>query len=884
MPSRPLWISTLIVCLLVSTKVFSQTLTPITVQVNWNHQFQFAGFYAAIKQGYYRDVGLDVTVKSWKPGTNMVNEVVHGRTDFATAYSSVIVDYAKGAPIKLVMSSFQFSPMVLLAHKPIDDLKDMSGMTVMHFTNLQIQSLINKANTVTEKPLKSIPPSGNLNDFIDHKVDLYGAYMTNEPFRLQQEGVPYYAVDPKTFGVQSYGDLIITSERFAHRHPEDVKRFKDATIRGWRYALQHQAEVVDYILAHYPVVKSREALLNEAKVTVHYVKSGLTPIGTVEPAKLLATAAEAKEVGLLSTAIFNRLDMTDFIFNAASYVFTPEELAYIERNPVVHLANDIDWEPFEFIDAKGRYRGIAAEYFQLLSQKTGLRFQVDQTRPWAEVLKLAQEGEYDAFSCAVATPERSQYMKFTEPYLSFPMVLVGQKELSVIPDYKQLNGQTVAVVKGYWSHETLAKDYPQIKLLPVNSVKEGLEAVIDGRAMVYSGNLGAINYAINKYGLTGIHVIGQSEHRFELAIGVRKDKPILFSILQKGLASVTEEERREIFNHWIQLEMVSRLDKRQLFEVALVILVVVLAMLVLVVFYRYQKNKQQAYINQIHELNYATLVDLETLTFIWVSEAYCRLTGYVEQELLGRSYLNLAAHDLPKSKQDYIQNWVLAGRTWHGEMEGRTAAGNPYWVELTLTPVRNVWGRVHQVWATRVNISDRKRIEQISITDDLTELYNRRYFNQVFGRELKRAQRDEVPLSVAMLDIDFFKKINDHYGHQKGDEVLKQVADLMKQHFARETDMLFRMGGEEFFVLASFKSLDAFQKHLEDLCSGVENLGILNKNSQNGLLTISIGAAFLQPDELSGTDQIYHLVDGALYSAKQDGRNRVVMVKSGAAS
>ncbi len=151
----------------------------------------------------------------------------------------------------------------------------------------------------------------------------------------------------------------------------------------------------------------------------------------------------------------------------------------------------------------------------------------------------------------------------------------------------------MAVVKGYWSHETLAKNYPQIKLLPVNSVKEGLEAVIDGRAMVYSGNLGAINYAINKYGLTGIHVIGQSEHRFELAIGVRKDKPALFSILQKGLASISDEERREIFNHWIQLEMVNRLDKRQLFEVALVILVVVLTMLFLVMFYRYQKTSNR---------------------------------------------------------------------------------------------------------------------------------------------------------------------------------------------------------------------------------------------------------------------------------------------------
>lgn len=869
----------LLLCLVASARAVTQPLTPVTVQVNWNHQFQFAGFYAAIKQGYYREAGLDVLVQSWRPGMNMVDEVVTGRAEFATSYSSSIVAFAKGAPIQLVMSSFQFSPMVLLSHQPVHDLADMGGLKVMHFENLQIQSLLNKVAVEAEQPPVSLPPSGNLDDFIQRKVDLYAAYATNEPYRLDLQGIPYHIVDPKTFGVQSYGDLIITAESYAKQHPDRVEAFKQATIRGWRYAIEHPAEVVDYILANYPVVKSREALLSEAAITRRYVKSGLTPIGTVEPSKLLATAAEAKEVGMLSNERFRQLDMNRFIFRATDYIFTQEELAYLQQNPVIHLANDIDWQPFEFIDSEGRYSGIAAEYFKLISHKTGLRFVTVKDKPWSEVLQGAKSGEYDAFSCAVATPERSQYMRFTDPYLSFPMVLVGKKELSVIPDYKQLEGDVVAVVKGYWSHETLAKNYPKIKLLPVDSVKEGLEAVIDGRAMVYSGNLGAINYAIHQYGLTGIHVIGQSNHRFELAIGVQRDNPILYSILSKSLASITEEERRVIFNHWIQLEVVNRLDKRQLFEIGLLVSVLLLLMSLLVFFYRYQKNKQQVYIHKIHELTYATLIDLENLTLVWVSEAFCRLSGYAKMDLIGRSYLDLASNALSESQRHYIQDWVQSGRIWQGELEGRRANGDSYWVEITLTPEQDVWGRVHQVWATRVDITDRKRLEQVSITDDLTGLYNRRYFNQTFLEALERASREARTMSVAMLDIDYFKKVNDVYGHQKGDEVLERVAEVLKAQFSAESDAIFRMGGEEFFVMTEFDSESAFQMRMHDVCQRVAALGVMNESSPFKVLTISVGAAFLQPSHLKDVDTVYHWVDEALYKAKQEGRNRVVMMQ-----
>ena len=174
----------------------AQVLTPITVQVNWNHQFEFAGFYAAIMQGYYADAGLDVTVKAWQPGIYGVDEVVNGNAQFATGYTSVIADYAKGAPISLVMTSFQFSPMVLLSHEPVVSLEQLSGKKIMHYSNMQIMALIQKSQSVVKEPVIEISSTGNLQDFIDKKADFYAAYHTNEPNRLSEEGVPFLYLRP----------------------------------------------------------------------------------------------------------------------------------------------------------------------------------------------------------------------------------------------------------------------------------------------------------------------------------------------------------------------------------------------------------------------------------------------------------------------------------------------------------------------------------------------------------------------------------------------------------------------------------------------------------------------------------------------------------------
>ena len=857
----------------------SDRLTPVSVQINWHHQFQFAGFYAALAQGYYRDAGLDVTIQSWQPGLNIREEVLEGRATFGTAYSSVIADYIKGEPIQVLMTSFQYSPMVLLSKEPITELSQLSGKTVSHYNNLQILALLERAKPEITSPLVTLPPSGNLDDFIQGRIDLYGAYETNEPYQLQERGEDYHLVNPALFGINSAEDYVIVAQKFARQNPELVEGFRQATIAGWHYAIENQEQVVDFILQNYPVIKSRQALLYEAHATTKYVRSGATPIGTIEPAKVLATALEVRDVGLISQAELERFQAERFLVQSVdSLALTREELFYLSENPVIKLGNDIHWEPIEFIDANGNYQGIAADYFKLIEQRLGITFKPIQKQNWSQVMKAAHRGEVDLLSAAVATPERQKHFAFTQPYLSFPMALIASDDAFYINDFKALFDHKVAVVKDSWSHEYLKTNYPGLDFVLVENDQQGLEAVLRGRAKVYSGNLAVINLTVKKLGLSGLNVVSQFDQHYDLAIGVQKDNPLLLSILQKTLDSLTPEEHNAIYSNWIQLEMVSRLDRRQLVELGLVVGAILLLLLIGLLSYRYQKQRAQAYIDQVHELTYASLVDAKTYRTLWASESYQKLCGYSLAELKQTNYMQQAAQNISQADLQKIAHHVLSGNAWQGEMKGETKQGDVYWVELTLSPQRDFYGQVTKVWVTRVNITDKKRIEQLSVMDELTGLYNRRYLSQVYEDLRIRAKRSKYTVGLALMDLDYFKRINDDHGHQAGDLALERVAKLAKSYFNLDDDLLFRMGGEEFLIVSLNADKSGFMDKLASYSQAVLDLDIENQSSDLGVLSVSIGAGLWAAETLPSFEQVYHQLDQALYQAKSQGRNQLVKV------
>ncbi len=174
--------------------------------------------------------------------------------------------------------------------------------------------------------------------------------------------------------------------------------------------------------------------------------------------------------------------------------------------------------------------------------------------------------------------------------------------------------------------------------------------------------------------------------------------------------------------------------------------------------------------------------------------------------------------------------------------------------------------------------NERSRIlREISIVDDLTQLYNRNYFNEVFDKELQRARRADRLVAFFILDVDYFKQYNDTYGHFKGDLALQSVGALLNWKLKRADDTAFRLGGEEFGGIIHGNSYDDIQQFASAICHAIENLQIPHSESHaSSYLTASLGITVVTPDRADNPDEVYRIADQALYAAKTNGRNRVV--------
>lgn len=168
-----------------------------------------------------------------------------------------------------------------------------------------------------------------------------------------------------------------------------------------------------------------------------------------------------------------------------------------------------------------------------------------------------------------------------------------------------------------------------------------------------------------------------------------------------------------------------------------------------------------------------------------------------------------------------------------------------------------------------------KQLERLSYLDDLTGLPNRRYFNDIYRKEWRRAVRESDDLSLIMLDIDFFKQLNDTYGHQAGDECLAAIAQVLNKHMQRPGDMVSRYGGDEFTIILPRTDQQAAKRIAENLRLAVMELQISNPASPHGIVTISLGLADEKPSQTSHPDSLLKAADEALYRGKSKGRNFV---------
>ncbi|SFM14353.1 ABC transporter substrate-binding protein [Marinobacter zhejiangensis] len=279
-----------------------QATDSVRLQLKWGHQFQFAGYYAAKAQGYYQEAGLDVTIIPAGPGTDPVQAVLDGNAEFGTGNSGLLLSRAQGHPLVVLAVIMQHSPFVLITNKRVtfDGIQGLRGGRLMLEPQAdEIQAFLHNVDLPLEGFADIQDNSQNLEAFIEGRVDAIDAYLTTQPYELLQQGVPYNVFHPTSANIDFYGDNLFTTEHEIHHHPERVRRFRQASLQGWTYAMAHPEEIVDLILAEYPTTKSRDVLIYEAKQIRQLMLPELIHIGYMLDSRWRHIADTYIESGML---------------------------------------------------------------------------------------------------------------------------------------------------------------------------------------------------------------------------------------------------------------------------------------------------------------------------------------------------------------------------------------------------------------------------------------------------------------------------------------------------------------------------------------------------------------------------------------------------------
>jgi EAL domain-containing protein (putative c-di-GMP-specific phosphodiesterase class I)/ABC-type nitrate/sulfonate/bicarbonate transport system substrate-binding protein/GGDEF domain-containing protein len=264
----------------------------VSIHLKWYHKFQFAGYYAALQQGYFADEGYTVRLIEGGPNNNHLHQLINGSSQYSVLGSEALSSLALGSPVIIVASIFQHAPEVLMTLKSnhvesIQALKNKSLMLANSDISGQIAAMLLK-NSLSPEDYQKSGYDGDINKLADGSVFAMYGYISNEPYQLQQIGHPVDLFRPQDYGINFYGDNFTTTQNELNDNPERVAAMRRAVIRGWNYALKHPDAIIAYAMSlpsKNPLPYNLSHQQYEAKITADLIDTNNVPLGTSSPVR-----------------------------------------------------------------------------------------------------------------------------------------------------------------------------------------------------------------------------------------------------------------------------------------------------------------------------------------------------------------------------------------------------------------------------------------------------------------------------------------------------------------------------------------------------------------------------------------------------------------------
>lgn len=399
---------------------------------------------------------------------------------------------------------------------------------------------------------------------------------------------------------------------------------------------------------------------------------------------------------------------------------TEKEKRWLAKHKRALLGIDPEFVPFEFIDTSGSYRGMCADYVKIISERTGISMAIVPNLTWNEAVDQARMGKIDVLPCVGMTEKRKEFLTYSDPHQSFYRVFVTQEGADIGNSIDDLQSHVVAVQKNS-SHHGFLQDNTNIRPVLFETAEQAIISVSEGKSDVFIGNENMTGFTINKNGIVNLKMtrLAGSEGK-NLYFAVRNDWPELVSIINKGLASISEKEREAIKQKWIAVRIEKQIDYALLSKVAGSVLFFLLVLGLWNVQIRRQRRKllaseeklkiYQVMIESAHDAIFYK--DLES-RYISANDKTIEAFGLPNDGVIGKNDFELMSdQDEAKGNVNDDQTVFKSKKTTEFFKHMQSADGNEYWFQAIKVPQFDKYGNILGLVGIARDITALKNAEQ----------------------------------------------------------------------------------------------------------------------------------------------------------------------------
>jgi len=387
---------------------------------------------------------------------------------------------------------------------------------------------------------------------------------------------------------------LFTSQNEIKNHLQRTNKFKEATIAGWKYALENQDEIIDIIYEKYSKDISKDSLKNEAKEIEKLILPYTYKIGSIDKNFLSKQLELFKDDFNIGAGV----SLNDFIFidKEKKNFLTQEEKNYIKENPTISFSGNQNWLPFEAFDDVGNHIGIVADYLVYIENELKINFIKKVSNNLENTKLMEMNEEVDIISGEYTDAILNKNFKPIDSYIKSPIVIVMQDDYGFVNNLSEIQDMKIAVLKNCAYKEELYKIYPDIKFIEVNSIDDGLLGVKDAKFDAMLSSLLVAEYTILNKPILDIKIVGKTEIVANVTLFVNKNKPLLHSIINKTIKNKSEILHRLIISKWKNKNFKTIIDYSLFLKALIVFLLILMVVL-------YFLNKQRELNKRIEDLN-----------------------------------------------------------------------------------------------------------------------------------------------------------------------------------------------------------------------------------------------------------------------------------------